>query len=175
VPAFGNGLALDISAGGEHTCVLMFDWGDAGGEALCWGRDDHGQSTPPYVADLAPPLYSSISAGSAHTCAIQMGDNLVACWGDNGAGQASPPPEQFLAISAGGGHTCGIRTDNTVTCWGGGVEGLVPPGEFASIDAGESATCGAHTDDTVVCWGSGPVTTGPALLHAPSRRAASDS
>jgi actin-like ATPase involved in cell morphogenesis len=168
VPGFGNGLALDLSAGGEHTCVLKFDWGGAGGDALCWGRDDHGQSTPPYVEGLSPPRYSSISAGFAHTCAIQMEDKLIACWGDNGAGQASPPPEQFLAVSAGSGHTCGIRTDNTVTCWGDGVEGLVPPGEFASIDAGESATCGVRTDDTVVCWGSGPVTTGPALLHASS-------
>ncbi|MYI57770.1 MAG: hypothetical protein F4098_03760, partial [Acidimicrobiaceae bacterium] len=34
-------------------------------------------------------------------------------------GRADAPVGAFKAVSAGGTHSCGLRTDNTITCWGG--------------------------------------------------------
>ena len=59
------------------------------------------------------------------------GDNTVACWGDNRAGQSEPPRsdlgEAFSAVSAGGDHTCALRSDNTIACWGRSHPGPVLP------------------------------------------------
>jgi len=62
-------------------------------------------------------MAGSVSAGDRHTCGIRM-DGIVACWGDNTSGQASPLPGTFTAVSAGSAHTCGIRTSGTLKCWG---------------------------------------------------------
>ena len=45
-------------------------------------------------------------------------DGSVTCWGDNWAGQATPPGGSFTQVSAGGGHSCGLRSDGSVICWG---------------------------------------------------------
>jgi hypothetical protein len=67
------GLASDESSdqptlptGVTFTSLDSFDWHTCGldtkGRAHCFGRDDHGQSTPPAEAFVA------VSAGSLHSC-----------------------------------------------------------------------------------------------------------
>jgi WD40 repeat protein len=74
-----------VTAGSEHTCVLVGD------VARCWGRNFDGQlgdgtqtssTTPvPAAEDLV-----AIAAGGSHTCGVTAGGG-VSCWGNNAAGQ----------------------------------------------------------------------------------------
>ena len=65
----------------------------------------------------------------------------------------------FKAVSAGWHHSCGLRTDATITCWGGNSDGQVdaPGGAFSAVSAGGfqagSHSCGLRTDATITCWG----------------------
>ncbi len=84
--------AVELTAGGFHTCVVI-----AGGSASCWGLNSDGQlgdgsqndSAHPVAVDLSAvgPLTNQISAGGFHTCAIVAADSSVACWGRNDVGE----------------------------------------------------------------------------------------
>ena len=120
-----------ISAGGEHTCWLYRN-----GRIGCAGSNTSGQSTPPVVPegdfDQEPYTYTFISAGHAHTCAINGDGNAtqvsgtVGCWGSDLYGQSTPPTGIFDSISAGEFQTCGLRQDGTVMCWGDNTHGQAP-------------------------------------------------
>ncbi len=84
--------AVDVSAGGSHTCAVH-----ATGEVSCWGANGFGQlgvgSTDPVgvvvaVTDLHDAV--DVSSGAQHTCVIRRGGE-VACWGNNGSGQLGVP------------------------------------------------------------------------------------
>lgn len=98
-----------------------------------------------------PPVFRSLSAGSAHTCAI-VTDGSVRCWGQNDRGQlgqgdtearGDEPGEMggnlpsvdlgtgrtATAISTGYAHTCALLDDGSVKCWGGNFEGALGIGE----------------------------------------------
>jgi alpha-tubulin suppressor-like RCC1 family protein len=123
--------------------------------------------------------FTRISAGVAHTCAIQQG-GAAYCWGDgrlgangNGSATISDVPvlvsggEQFAEISAGTNHSCGVTTGGSVLCWGGNDSGqvgvstsglprmtpaLVGTG-YSSVSAGHKFTCARTTGGAVHCWG----------------------
>ena len=100
--------------------------------------------------------FVSVSAGGAHTCWVRA-TGAAACWGDDSAGQSTPPGGPFAALSAGGLHTCGIRESGLVACWGSNSEGQAapPPGNlFESVSAGGAHTCGVLEGGEVACWGS---------------------
>lgn len=182
-----------VSAGGFHTCALS-----ESGVAYCWGSNLWGQSGSgavdpeagslplfgpaaygqPGRASVSAPtavetdlVFSSISAGDRHTCALAP-DGEAYCWGHNRFGQlgdgttenrATPAAVEgglrFSRISAGGTHTCGVDLGGTLYCWGGnwhgqaGVgrdDGRVPivtsPVRVASRDQFQAvATGGIHT------------------------------
>ena len=141
-----------ISSGARHTCVLTAD-----GLVVCWGDNDHGQSTPP-----EGDTFASISSGSAHTCGLRA-DGSAVCWGRDDHGESTPPEGViFISISGGGAHTCGLRADGTPICWGRNTDrhdsfaGQATPPEdeaFVSISGGGDHTCGLRADGTVRCWG----------------------
>lgn len=126
-------------------------------------------------------LFTSVSAGAAHTCAVGSEDRAY-CWGANDDGQLGDGSNAgnsrpirvvgglaFATVSAGEAHTCAITTTGTAYCWGmndrgqlgdGSTNGSITPVavagglSFTSISAGHGHTCGLATDGTGYCWGS---------------------
>ena len=181
-----------VSAGGSHACAL-----NQAGTAYCWGSDEFGQlgdtipTVPPPVHSTTPIpvgdttlVFSAISAGAQHTCALTIA-GAAYCWGNNSSGQlgnggqanASRPvlvasAVAFTAISAGASHTCAIDTATNLLCWGsnsGGQLGLGIPaggnqmipflvaggGGYTAVSSGAHHTCGIAAS-AVRCWGSSP-------------------
>ena len=139
-----------------------------------------------------------LDLGSLFSCAI-IGGGQVKCWGYGADGElgipgateigatntpAAVPPVDLgsgftaKAISSGDYHTCALRNDNSVICWGYGLNGRLgygnqnnvgdteTPGSAGavSLPGGQTATAvsagGAHTcvilaDGKVSCWGYG--------------------
>ena len=48
----------------------------------------------------------------------------MACWGLDGAGQATPPEGEFASVSAEWNYTCVVKTDGVQVCWGSRARGL---------------------------------------------------
>ena len=140
---------LSISSDGSHTCALKVD-----GSAVCWGRNSHGQATPP-----VGETFATISSGGWHTCGLRAdGSGVVICWGGRNEDRPVTPPagETFAAISSGSHHTCGLRVDGSAVCWGWnrGGQASPPNGEvFTAISSGGFHTCGLRADGSPVCWG----------------------
>ncbi|MCL2823327.1 MAG: hypothetical protein FWD57_04985, partial [Polyangiaceae bacterium] len=87
--------AVDISAGGYHSCAVM-----EGGTDWCWGGGKWGQLGNGGIIDRSTPAkvnnsanISSIVTGYLHTCDISA-SGALRCWGANDQGQLgydSPP------------------------------------------------------------------------------------
>ena len=94
----GVGLgAVAVSAGGEHTCVLLTN-----SSVKCFGNGMDGR--------LGYGNQNSIGDGSG-----EMGDALATV--NLGTGRS------VLAVSAGGAHTCAMLDNAEVKCWGNGGSG----------------------------------------------------
>ena len=131
VTGLGRG-AIEIVAGGSHTCALLED-----GTAECWGANANGgvDGVPVAVSGLGGPV-AAITAGANHNCALTPVGG-VKCWGENSFGQLGDGTTAFnavpvdvaglqqgaIAISAGGDHTCALMGTATVKCWGRDSEG----------------------------------------------------
>ena len=94
--------------------------------------------------------FSSISAGSNHTCGVggitgAAVFDVAYCWGDNSFGQLgngttansdTPVPVSggmsFSIVSAGGNQTCGVTTDGVTYCWGDNSFGQLGNGTTTS-------------------------------------------
>lgn len=168
--------ASALALGKEHSCVLF-----STGDVLCWGKNDKGQlgrgstddwgdvmgETPSSLAAISLGAdATAIAAGTEHTCAILVGDELM-CWGRNeqgqlGLGNAMNVGDNETPMSAGtidvGGpvigvvagaeHTCALRSDFGVVCWGRNDKGQLGYGHMQQIGDDElPATAG-----TVPLW-----------------------
>lgn len=134
-----DGPVETVSAGLQHTCVLMQDGG-----IRCWGGNGDGQLgdgtttdrlLPVQVTGLPGPAVA-LSAGDFHTCALIEGGD-VWCWGFGEYGQlgndtldSSPFPVAVqdiggpaIVLSAGYAYTCVVRADGGLRCWGDNVSG----------------------------------------------------
>jgi hypothetical protein len=89
IPLQVTGVWNSISAGMAHTCGIMSDL-----SMWCWGDNSSGQlgdgtqisASAPRAVTVAGQAWASVSAGSAHTCALAT-DSTLWCWGDNSDGQ----------------------------------------------------------------------------------------
>ena len=128
--------------GQPHSCALRTD-----ATIQCWGYNTDGQ------ADGPDGQFNAVSAGGAHTCALQ---NLsINCWGNNDHGQTQQPVGAFRAVSAGPDHSCGLLVGGSIKCWGNNSHGQIdaPSGRFSDVSASENVSCAVRTDATITCWG----------------------
>ncbi len=164
-----------ISSGLRRACGLT-----QSGDVVCWGDTDYEERpTIPATPTEAPPALAPrpestsastltaslearppdppgrVSAGGAHTCALQESGEVV-CWGNNDHGQLDAPPGRFRSVSAGPTHTCGLRESREVVCWGGNENGQAeaPSGRFRTVSAGWDRTCALQESREVLCWGN---------------------
>jgi alpha-tubulin suppressor-like RCC1 family protein len=89
IPLQVAGAWNSISAGMAHTCGILSDL-----SLWCWGDNSSGQlgdgseisSSAPVAVVVSGQAWTSVAAGSAHTCALAT-DGTLWCWGDNSDGQ----------------------------------------------------------------------------------------
>jgi alpha-tubulin suppressor-like RCC1 family protein len=165
-----------LAAHWQHTCGLS-----GAGLLTCWGANSKGQigdgSTtgprPPTLindpsASAPLPMFSQVTTGKAHTCALAASD--IYCWGDNGEGQinqtglnapvTTPTPIAGMVtdpiwVAAGGQHTCAVSTVGHVACWGaddsGQHDGTID--NASQVFAGAAFSCALAGDGALFCWG----------------------
>lgn len=93
--------------------------------------------------------YSSISAGSAHSClawlTIATGTTQVRCWGQNSSGEVGSgsqsasilvptpvsAPVGLVKVAAGTRHSCGLAANGDAYCWGANDYGQLGHGNSA--------------------------------------------
>jgi alpha-tubulin suppressor-like RCC1 family protein len=112
----------DVAASGVH----------ADDSAVAWRFERTTGGSSSTIVGLTSPagMFKHISTYE-QSCGVKT-DGTVACWGDNGKGEATPPAGTFRQVSAGFQYTCGITTAGTVQCWGDNTDGKAtpPPGTF---------------------------------------------
>lgn len=168
VPVPGLADIRQITLGDRHACAR------SDRDVLCWGSNDHGQlGRPGPATDVAPvpglgPVDELAAAGDT-TCARKGG--TVHCWGLNDDAQLgepdrkdSPTPRQVpgltdaAALALGPRHACALRTDATVTCWGGSDRGEFGfPRGCPEDRTGHSAHAGPSGVIMVYCAAPTPV------------------
>ncbi len=138
--------AVQIAAGGSHTCAVLDD-----DTVKCWGDNSSGQlgngdttsvgaiggevESPSNLVKISSiPLtgVSKLSLGSLHSCAL-MNDSTVKCWGSNSAGQlgnntlvnavspvvhGSDSDVVTPMLFAKGSNTCFVSAANKFRCTG---------------------------------------------------------
>ena len=167
---------LSVGTGTYHTCGVRA----SDGRVLCCGMGNEAQMgdgtyNSNYNLNLTSDssAYSSVSAGTYHSCGIRLNDSRVLCWGRGSDGQLGDgitlheviptltnDSSAYSSVSAGSYHTCGVRSDGRVLCWGDGyssIPGLVnDTSAYSSVNCGWAHSCGIRLNDSrVLCWGRG--------------------
>jgi alpha-tubulin suppressor-like RCC1 family protein len=140
VPAGLMGV-VGVAAGQHHSVALKAD-----GTVVAWGWNRSGQT-------LMPLEFLAVEAGEEHTLGLRP-DGTVVAWGENSGGPLNVPEDlmRVSSIAAGGGFSAALKTDGSVSVWGGldVPEGL---GEIRAISAGSFHLVAIRADGTVVAWG----------------------
>lgn len=180
-----------IDAGRFHTCAI-----DTNHDIWCWGDNAHGKAGVCQAADcgrphrLNPPnpdhpyrraQFSSVSAGTEHSCAVTLGNSLV-CWGNSTSDESGDASlgdyrpvgtlGQYQAVAAGYDHSCAITVAGGLDCWGNTFRRRSLPSAYdplfgAPVDAlglhpslnkpvtklstGIAETCAAADDGAISC------------------------
>ncbi|CAK9011331.1 unnamed protein product [Durusdinium trenchii] len=91
MPVSLGAVAVEVSAGHEHSCARLVD-----GRVKCWGANSQGQA------------FSSRPVPAIGIEPWELGANLM----------AEPLPQRAVNVLAGAWHTCVILEDKTSKCWG---------------------------------------------------------
>ncbi len=145
--------AVEVVAGGGHTCALLDD-----GALKCWGENYSGQlggqefgsrgGLPGEMGDALPSVdlgsdrtIAGIAAGDWHTCA-RFDDGAAKCWGENFYGQ----------LGLGDAFDRGLAPTE--------MGDALPPLDLGTgrsvtaLTAGSKHTCALLDDASLKCWGA---------------------
>ena len=134
--------AIDITAGGDHTCAVLDD-----GTVSCWGANAYGQlgdgtntlrKSPTQTLPLGRPAVA-VEASMFSTCAL-LDNGSVSCWGRNHQGQLG---RGFSNLS---NHTFPNPPALTLPMPGGL--------KVVAIDISHYMKCGVLEDGSIACWGA---------------------
>lgn len=137
---------VDLAVGFDFVCGIKDDQ-----SLLCWGRNDNGESKPPWGrfvdVEAAPD--------GLFACALTP-SGRIHCWGLNNVGQTDAPAGVFTDLFVGGNASCAARIDGRLICWGfsGGDVGAPPGGPIDSVSFPLSTACGLRPNGRIVCWGA---------------------
>lgn len=178
-----GGTGVDISAGDNHTCIVLNT-----GAVKCWGVNASGQLGDATTTNRNSPTNSvgsfttnivKIDGGAAHTCAVAstgsaycVGLGTMGQLGDGTAASAtSPVTVSGVAtasdIATGANHSCVRLLSGAMQCWGLNANGEVGDGTLTqrnapvtigAVSSVSSFTAGKnHTcaidSGTLKCWG----------------------
>lgn len=174
---WGNDADGQVSGAPADTALVTVSCGydfcigiNSTGGLVGWGEDTDGK-----VSQVPQGVFSAVSCGEAHACALPyvapvsegaaQGGAAPVCWGSSFAdGRTSPPVSDggaaasLTAIACGGSHCCGIRaSDRRAACWGDDSDGQSTPplATFDALSSGRAFTCGVqHTTTFALCWGA---------------------
>src|SRR4051812_1022144 len=59
----------------------------------------------PSVATVTAETNGVLDAGGSHSCAVRPSGSLT-CWGNDLAGNSTPPTGPFISVAVGSSHTC---------------------------------------------------------------------
>jgi len=165
---------------GTFSAVATGEWGGwavglkTDGTLVSWGDDRYGQLSVPGGTFTAVTTMEGDGLGL-------RSDGSVVEWGSYG-GVTSPtgtftaisgpvglkadgsvqeyygptaPAGTFTSVSSGLDGELGIRSDGTVTCWGGSDQEDPPSGTFIAVASGYGLDAGIRSDGTLAVWNIG--------------------
>ncbi|MBF0286176.1 MAG: hypothetical protein HQM14_00040 [SAR324 cluster bacterium] len=153
VPNTSRGTPVQVSAGGDHTCVLLSD-----NKIRCWGEGSSGQlgngnqfdsSTAVAVENIFTA--TQVGAGRNHSCALindgitGLLSNRIVCWGGNSEGQLGNGSLTLATTTA----TAINDLSDTVATHN------ILLGMPTQLSVGGDHACALLRDSTVRCWGKG--------------------
>jgi alpha-tubulin suppressor-like RCC1 family protein len=175
--------AAEVALGGGQTCVrrttgAVVCWGDAGAGGFGDGSTETARRTAPGAAVAALAGAERIAAGSMYACATTGG--AVRCWGGNFGMPATPERwarsatairglTRLTDIALGEYNACALTAAGTVSCWGGGSDGVLGNGTESGsarprrvsgvrgatdISVGRAHACALLGNGSVTCWGT---------------------
>ena len=142
------GTFSQMAGGGQwYNCGLKTDH-----SVSCWGAAEPGFAEPmrpPHsqcdylryrgrLCESPPDLFSQVSAGSGLTCAVQIKDNSVLCWGADEDGSRTIPPG--LRVKSFDPHQCllyGVHNDGEQTQFfiiNSGISQVYPRGDSEPLN-----------------------------------------
>ena len=147
-----GGAALEVDAGGSHTCARLNDgklrcWGAGAGGQLGYGNTDTiGDNDLPVLAGDVPvgAAVVSVATGIGHTCAITA-NGAIRCWGLGQGGRL------------GYANTDNVGDDETPAAVGNVPaipQGLPPTTKATALALGLNMSCALFDTGDVLCWGS---------------------
>lgn len=138
-----TGIAIDLSAGEDHSCLRAND-----GNVYCWGQNDWGElGDNSRVNRTRPTIISGLNGiiaidnGESHSCALNSQGGVV-CWGHGWAGalgdglsghsfipvNVNGLTSGVIQISSGAHHNCAVLNTGGIKCWGWNIEGQLGNG-----------------------------------------------
>jgi alpha-tubulin suppressor-like RCC1 family protein len=142
-----SGKAVEVVAGGYHTCARLED-----AKVYCWGDNRYGQlGDGTDIEQLTPTVpveihqqATGLAAGGYHSCAT-LEDASLHCWGRNKSGQLGDGTQidrfrpvhvaglkgKPATVALGQSHSCVLQTGGgRVDCWGSNAIGQLGLGTF---------------------------------------------